>query len=175
MSLKLSSNCYFIFIAMFFVQHIKKIKWQRVNSREIYHNGIVWKLSLIEIAGQIGRTDLFQSDSYILLLFCGRQRSDATPQVTLYLSILKGHLTIKRASFPSILIICSTNKFESKLAFIEKRKHHICWYQGCICVPNLIQRDFYFFLTYIEFYFFYTKLPPPCGTQLPLYGKCITW
>ena len=31
----------------------------------------------------------------------------------------QGHLTINRASFPSILIICSTNTFESKFAFIE--------------------------------------------------------
>ena len=30
-----------------------------------------------------------------------------------------GHLTINRASFPSILIICSTNTFESKFSFIE--------------------------------------------------------
>ena len=57
----------------------------------------------------------------------------------------KGHLTINRTSFPSILIICSTNTFESKFAFIESRKLHIFWYQGCIYVQNLIQRDFYVF------------------------------
>ena len=32
---------------------------------------------------------------------------------------IKGHLTINRASFPSILIIRSTYTFESKFAFIE--------------------------------------------------------
>ena len=31
----------------------------------------------------------------------------------------KGHLTINRAFFPSIFIICSTNTFESKCAFSE--------------------------------------------------------
>ena len=35
------------------------------------------------------------------------------------ISLFEGHLTINRASFPSILIICSTNTFESKFAFIE--------------------------------------------------------
>ena len=33
--------------------------------------------------------------------------------------IIQGHLTINRASFPSFFIICSTNTFESKFAFIE--------------------------------------------------------
>ena len=33
--------------------------------------------------------------------------------------VTKGSLTIKRTSFPSILIICSTNKFWIKFAFIE--------------------------------------------------------
>ena len=32
---------------------------------------------------------------------------------------LEGPLMITQASFSSILIICSTNKFESKCAFIE--------------------------------------------------------
>ena len=35
------------------------------------------------------------------------------------ISKIKGYLTINRASFPSNLIICSTDTFESKFAFIE--------------------------------------------------------
>ena len=33
---------------------------------------------------------------------------------------MQGHLTTNCASFPSILIICSTNTFESEFAFIER-------------------------------------------------------
>ena len=51
----------------------------------------------------------------------------------------------KPCILPQFLIICSTNTFQSKFAFIEWRKHNIFWYQGCICLPNLIQRDFHVF------------------------------
>ena len=44
---------------------------------------------------------------------------ETSDSLNLILVLHQGHLTINRASFSSILIICSTNTFESKFAFIE--------------------------------------------------------
>ena len=95
--------------------------------------------------------------------------------------IEKGSLTIKRASFPSILIISSTNKFESIFASIEWMKTSYLLVLGLyMCTKPYSTRFLCLSLHfYIRIYrvlnFFLYEAVPSCDTQLPLHDKCRIW